>query len=738
MDARLRLEDISHLPLPGTDVPAAFAFTPDGDALTYLHSADGSLVRSLWWHDLDTGERRIIAGPPPGTEREESIGHEERLRRERSRTLELGVTEFAWACRGSTTTLLVPYGAQILVGSGADSRAAVAALTPMGGVADVARAVLAPDGRRFAFVRDGDLWVSAASAGAGASMLRLTNDAEPGIFNGLAEFIAAEELDRFEGLWWSLDGTRIAYAHVDERGVPPYVIAHLGEDAPASEEHRYPFAGGPNAVVTLRVVSASGGQPVAVELGMAEDDYLARVVAEPSGGWLVAVLPRAQRSLRWLRVAPDGSASELWTEESLPWINVDNHTRVLIDGRILRTTERTGHRHLELRRLDGTFERQLTAGDWMVTEVAQVDEARGEVLFIATADGATERHLYSVPLDAAEPVSSPQRLTSEAGWHLVTFSPDGDRWVDSWSSREHSPTVHLRSRDEGESTVIHVPTLTAESVGRHPPELLTVDAADGMTSLDAGLYRPASPSGTPPPCLVWVYGGPHAQYVKNDWEMTVYPLRQYLSQCGVAVLVVDNRGAGARGMAFEAPLAGHFGHAEVADQTAAVRQLAAAGEIDPARVAITGGSYGGFMTLISLIREPTVFQAGVAVAPVTDPAGYDTAYTERYLGRPQDDPAAYERSSVLPHAAQLPGSALLIHGAVDENVHLRHSVRLVEALQALDRDLELVILPEDRHRVRSATGLRTRDRRLVKHLLTALGVPLPEELTAGTDEHGAV
>jgi dipeptidyl-peptidase-4 len=218
--------------------------------------------------------------------------------------------------------------------------------------------------------------------------------------------------------------------------------------------------------------------------------------------------------------------------------------------------------------------------------------------------------------------------------------------------------------------------------------------------------------------------------VKREWEASVYPLRHYLAQCGVAVLVVDNRGAGARGLAFEAPLERHLADAEVADQAAAIRQLAEAGEIDPERVAITGVSYGGFMTLMALIKEPQVFRAGVAVAPVTDQAGYDTAYVERYLGRPDEEPAAYEHSSVLPHAARLPESVLLIHGALDENVHLRHSIRLVEALQALDRQVELVILPQDRHRVRSRDGLRTRDRRLVLHLLSELGVPSPSELAA--------
>jgi dipeptidyl-peptidase-4 len=467
---------------------------------------------------------------------------------------------------------------------------------------------------------------------------------------------------------------------------------------------------------------------VPLEIG---DGYLAMVVAEPSGGWLVALLPRDQRTLRWLRVTPSGQARELWTEAASPWINLDHDTRLLRDGRILRTTERSGFRHLELRAADGGAGPVLTAGEWMVTQVVHVDERRGEVLFIGTLDGAVERHLYAVSLHAAEPITRPARLSAEAGWHEVVVSHDGMRWVDTWSTAERSPEVVLRHRDGDAVVVVHRASETAESLGIRAPSLFRLVAGDGSTRLDAALYRPAQPAATPPPCVVWVYGGPHFQYVTRSWYVSQEGLRQYLAQCGVAVLVVDNRGAAGRGLAFEGAIAGHLGSVEVADQVAAVRQLADAGEIDAGHVAITGTSYGGFMTLMCLIQHPEVFGAGVAVAPVTDQAGYDTAYTERYLGDPNTDPAAYERSSPLPRAAELPESLLLIHGAIDENVHLRHSIRLTAALQAAGRQVELVILPADRHRPRTPDGLRTRDARTVAHLLTHLGVPLPDELAAG-------
>jgi dipeptidyl-peptidase 4 len=721
-----RLDDLARLPLPGSAAPGSIAFAPDGSAITYLHSTDGSLVRALWWHELESGDRRVIAGPPAEASSEESLGLEEQLRRERTRTSELGVTDYAWAPEATVPTLVVLVGGQVYVAVGDDVRRGVTALEGADGVAS---AVVSPDGASVAFVRDGELW---ACDVAGGAPRRLTSDATDGVFNGLAEFAAAEELGRHEGLWWSADSAAVAYVHVDERHVPPFVIPHLAAASgePPSEEHRYPFAGGPNARVRLRISEADGSSHREVELGMGPDDYLARVLAEPGGGWLVAVLPRDQRALRWLRVGRDGGARELWVERSEPWLNLDDHTRVLRDGRILRSTERTGFRHLELRAADGSFGRQLTGGQWVVAGVVHVDEDRGEVLFLATRHGATERHLYVAPLDAPEPVTDPQLLTEDPGWHEVSVSRDGSAWVDTWSDLENAPQVELRRRDSSSRATIHAPALDAASLGVRPPELLDVIADDGTTRLHAALYQPpdAEPAThVPLPCVVWVYGGPHAQYVKRAWDVTVHPLRQYLARAGVAVLVVDNRGSAYRGLGFEAPLDRALGEVEVADQVAAVRQLAERGIVDASRVAMTGGSYGGFMTIRVMARHPHLLRAGVAVAPVTAWDGYDTAYTERYLGTPQEAPDAYRAASLLDEAAELGGHLLLIHGAIDENVHLRHSIRLVNALHRAGRDdVELVILARDRHRPRSDEGIRTRDRRTVTHLLGALGLALPE------------
>jgi dipeptidyl-peptidase-4 len=266
--------------------------------------------------------------------------------------------------------------------------------------APASRAQLSPDGSSVTYASAGDLYVGDVRT---AVSRRLTDDARPGVFNGLPEFIASEELGRLRGAWWSADSQAIAFAHVDERGVPPITIRHAVGHAPVDEVHRYPFPGGPNAVVTLRVTSARGGTPREVDLGMQPEDYLARVIPHPDGGWLAAVLPRDQRSLHWHRVAPDGSAHAIWIEASDPWINLDDDTDVLPDGRILRSSERSGFRHLELRAADGRWNEPSRVHGWSPMVASRVT-ARGAVS--ANRDGVLERHLYAVPYDTARRLMS--------------------------------------------------------------------------------------------------------------------------------------------------------------------------------------------------------------------------------------------------------------------------------------------------------------------------------------------
>lgn len=729
MNRRLTISDLARFPRPGTLVPQRFRFSPDEKTLLFLWSERGDLLLSLWALELDTGERRIIAGPRPEQTDETQLSVEEQLRRERARQRAVGVTTYDLAVRADVTTVLWPTPEGLMVARGAE---APRLLPETRGALD---ARLSPDGRRVAFHREGGLWVLGLDAGAPVPVALPEDD---GVTYGAAEFIAQEELDRSEGFWWSPDGRYLLYQRTDERHIPPFAIPHWGRATPAVEYHRYPFAGQPNAKVELYLRDLERGTTRNLELpNLAQGDgYLGRVWWRDSRRVVVYWLARDQRTGDALQFElhestgqpPHGWApfpkapTGLWHEEQEPWLNLDHHTRFLDSGEFVRASERTGFKHLYLYDPHGQPVRQLTQGEWMVTDVLGVDENTRTVWFAATKETPLERHLYRVPLEGGEP----ERVTLEHGWHAGILSPSGRWLVDVWSSLERSWSAWLVDLHTGERrAIVDCQPLTPADLGLRPPSLFQVTAADGSTSLDAALYLP---EGEPPPngwpLVVSVYGGPHAQRVANEWSLTVDLRAQYVAQCGVAVLKVDNRGAAGRGLAFEAAIAKRLGTVELEDQVAAVQALVDRGVVDPSRVGIYGWSYGGYLACLAAAKAGDLFRVAVAGAPVTDWDGYDTAYTERYMGTPQSNPDGYRESSVLTHAHRLTGALLLVHGGIDENVHFRHTARLIVALTEAQKPYELLFFPEERHMPRDVAGLQYQEYRVLEFLGRHLGILL--------------
>ena len=550
----------------------------------------------------------------------------------------------------------------------------------------------------------------------GGEARQLTSGAEEGLTNGAADFIAAEELDRSDGHWWSPDGERIAFVRADSRAIEEYAIVHQGMDEVEVERHRYPFAGEANAIVELGVVELESGQTTWVDLGAEQDIYLARVAWRPDGVLTAQVLSRHQTSLRLLAFDAGGVASVLIEERQEPWINLSNDARFLESGEILWSSERTGYRHLSVHDGSGARLRTLTEGEWLVTRVVEVEESGGWVYFMATRESALERQLYRVPLAGG----AVERLTEESGWHDAVVSPSGDAFVDTYSSAERAPVVRLHALAGGERDVRYEVLydnegMTASTLGVQAPEYLSLQADDG-TELWGSIYRPDPlEEGRRYPLIVSVYGGPHAQLVTNSWGAAVDLRAQYLAQQGYVVFRLDNRGSANRGLAFEASLNRRLGTVEVEDQVAAVRFLASLPYIDAERVGIYGWSYGGYMSCMCLMQAPEVFKVAVAGASVTHWDGYDTGYTERYMGTPQENEAGYEHGSVMAHVGRLAGKLLLVHGGIDENVHFRHTARLIRALTAAQKPYDLLLFPEERHMPRDAAGLEYQERRLVEH-----------------------
>jgi dipeptidyl-peptidase 4 len=724
----LTTADVARRPLPGLAAPSSPTFSPAGTALTFLLAAPGSLGQALHVVDVATGAVRAV--PTPGAVVDEaSLSLEERLRRERARELAVGVTSHQWAERADRVLVPMADGLWVLdglaAGSDAPGRRVLAAEDVDGPVLDPH---LSSDGAAVVYVAGGEVHVLDVEAGATVQVT--AGAARTGRTNGLAEYIAQEEMGRARGAWLSPDGRHVAFCEVDEAHVPVYRIVHQGSDAVgpgAEEDHRYPFAGAENARVRVGVAAADGSDadaPAWLDLGctgIGDDRYVARVDWAGDGAVVVQVQTRDQRRLDVVRFDLADRSGDigvvpgtlLWSETSDVWINLHDAFRRLPDGSYLWASERTGFRHLEVRAPDGGLRHVLTEGDWVVTDVVGV--GRDEVWFCSTEGSPLERHVHRVRLDGTAP---PERVSAAGGVPSAVAHPDTGSWVEVRSDLGAPPRTVLHAGGRSHDLHDGADDPRVAELGLEPPVLRTVAADDGR-ELHAALYLPAGDG--PFPTVVWAYGGPHVQLVTRSWSLTVAMRAQLLRQEGFAVAVVDNRGSWDRGLDFEATIHRRLGTVEVDDQARLVEALVAEGVADPARVGIYGWSYGGYLAALCLARRPDVFRAACAGAPVTAWDGYDTHYTERYLGTPADNPDGYRQSAVMTHAGGLRDRhLLLVHGLIDENVHFRHTARLVQALVEADIDHRLLLYPNERHLPRSEADRTSMEHRILDFFRDAL------------------
>lgn len=725
---QLTLERIFAAPdLSGASLRAP-QISPDGRLVTYLRGKDTDAGRlDLWAYDIGARRHRLLVDSAALVPREGTLSAEEAQRRERQRTAALsGIVEYQFS--RDAKRLLVPLGGDLYVydlAAPADRAVRRITATP----AYETDAKFSPRGRYVSFVRDQDLVVHDLDTGAERA---ITTGGEGLVSYATAEFIAQEEMGRSTGYWWSPDDARIAFTRVDESPVAEVERFEIFADTVRVIRQRYPAAGAANARVQLFVTGLEpGATRVEVDLGADPDIYLARVDWFPDGRRLaVQRQSRDQRTLTLLAAdAVSGATRELLTERGAAWVDLhDELTFLKKSSRFIWASSRSGFQHLYLYDNDGTLVRALTAGEWNVVgdgnrrALRGVDEARGLVYFMANADTPLERHLYSVPLGTA--VASPRRITAAGGWHSVAMAEDARVFLDTFSTPERPPSVTLRDAAGRELAVMVANDLDARHpytlyLDQHAPtEFGTLQAEDGQT-LYYQLIKPRDlVPGRRYPVIVDVYGGPESQDVRRAWNNSARSndgfIHQYLARQGYVVFSLDNRGTGARGVRFETALHRQLASVEVADQLRGVEFLKTLPFVDPARIGIVGWSYGGYMALMCAMQTPGTYAAAVAGAPVTDWRLYDTHYTERYLGTPQDNPEGYRRGNVMTHAAGLAGPLLVIHGMADDNVLFTHSTALFKTLQDLGKPFDIMAYPGSKHGLLRSPGTGLHGWRTIK------------------------
>jgi dipeptidyl-peptidase-4 len=642
--------------------PKEIRITPDGTSVLFLRSLSGTDARhGLWRLDVASGQETLLVDPVGLLgDRNEELSADERAARERTRTQAGGVV--AYTTDDDYRVAAFSLSGKLFVvdlGSGELREVPVT-----GSIMDPR---LDPTGRRIGYVSGGALHVVDVDSGHDRVLAR--SDTED-VAWGLAEFLAAEEMERVRGFWWSPDGDRIIAARTDRSGVRRWHIADPANPEGEPNTVAYPAAGTDNAVVSLFVLDLEGGR-VAVDWDNAGLPYLTTVHWSAVGPPLLAVQTRDQRRTVVLALDPATGATDVRQELTDPhWVDVVVGMPAWTpNGRLVTVAARDGAYRLLL---DGE---PVTGAELQIRAV--LDTGAEDVLVTASGADPTQVHVYSVGTDLTQ-------LSTVDGVHSAVRAGDVTVLV-SWSMAYPGPTVtvHRNGKPAGAIASHAVePPLT--------PEVMLLTA--GERDLRCALLFPTDhvPGSGKLPVLLDPYGGPHAQRVLHARNSYLTP--QWLADQGFAVLIADGRGTPGRGPDWDRAVAFDMIDVTLADQIDALHAVAARyPDLDLATVAIRGWSYGGYLAAAAVLRRPDAVHAALSGAPVTDPRLYDTHYMERYLGHPDERPDVYRRGSLIRDAANLTRPLMLIHGLADDNVFVAHTLRLSAALLAAGK--EHTVLP---------------------------------------------
>jgi len=706
----LTVERIYSQPSLSGRLTRGLVWTPDGKRLSYFETKGSAkeAKTELWEMDAAGGERRLLVA----SDKLESILPAEPSKPTQATGLgRRAPSQYQWAPDGAGILFQGPTALAWLDVKSQTER------TLVSGKATLADPKISPDGRNVSFVRDHNVWL--VNLGDGKEHA-ITQGGTEEVRKGELDWVYPEELEIKTAYWWSPDSSAIAYLEMDERKVSQYPMVDFSSPSGDAEMERYPTAGGANPIVRVFVASLNGGEPRAMDTGAETDIYIPRVNWLTDSKYLaVQRLNRTQTTLDLLIAeAATGKTRTALSENDPNWINVSDDLCFLKDGkRFVWSSERSGYRHLYLYDLEGKQLAQLTKGEWEVSAVDAIDESKGLVYFTATEKSPLERRLYRVAFDG----TGFARLTKDEGTHAPVFAPNASAFYDTYSNTAAPPRQDLYRADGSRIATINE-NKVAELADYHlsSVEFLTVKSRDGV-QLNASIIKP--PDFNPQkkyPVLVYTYGGPHAQVVRNGWGGANFLWHQLMAQKGYIIFSLDNRGSAGRGHAFEAPLHFRMGAQELSDQRDGVKYLRSLSYVDANRIGIWGWSYGGYMTLHAMFEAGDDFKVGFAGGPVTDWRYYDTIYTERYLGLPQKNEKGYQDSSPVKYARQLKGKLLIAHGTGDDNVHYANTLAVINDLIEAGKYVEVLAFPGRGHGVSDPPARRVLMQRVTQFFLDNL------------------
>ena len=555
---------------------------------------------------------------------------------------------------------------------------------------------LSPDSKSVGYVQDHNIYTVSLET---KEVTAITKDGTADVLNGEFDWVYEEEFGLADAWRWSPDGSKIAFWQIDQTRVKEF---HLLDQMPLYNRVfnlKYPKAGEQNALVKVGIADVKSGKITWVDLGEETNIYVPRIFWTNSSAKLAILrLNRLQNHLDILMAdSESGATKSIITDDNAAWIDVRQDIFFLKKKDwIVFPSEKSGFKHAYLYDYSGNLLHQLTKDDWEITSIAGVDENKKWVYVYGKKDSPLEQNVYRVKLDG----SKFERISKRAGWHFGNFSPNFKYVVGYFSDTKTPTQVMLRKAD---GTLVRflekndIPALKEYDLPK--VNFLTVKTSDGV-DLNAYMIKPVDFNPAKKyPVLVYGYGGPGSQMVVDRWGGRRTLWHQLMTQKGYIVFCLDNRGTGGRGKAFKNLAYGDLSKWEVKDQIEGAKYLQSLPFVDGSRIGFWGWSGGGYLTLMMMMRGADYFSTGVAVAPVSDFHLYDTIWTERYMGLPQENVAGYKAANVLEYVDGLKGHLLIVHGTGDDNVHVQNSMQVINALENRAIQFDLMIYPNRNHRI---------------------------------------